>query len=44
MKHAKYTILWSIPSTTFYEARQAHQVSEARQAHHFMEHAKHLST
>ena len=44
MKHAKHAILWSIPSTTFYEARQARQVSEARQARHFMEHDKHLST
>ena len=34
MKHAKHVILWSTPSTLFYEARQASQ---------FMKHAKHAN-
>ena len=30
MKHAKHGILWSTPSTSFYEARQERQFFEAR--------------
>ena len=46
MKNAKHVILWSLPSTPFYEARQffeahqAHEFFEARQARDLMKHAK----
>ena len=41
MKHAKHAILWSTPSTPFYEARQECQFFEACQTRDFMKHAKH---
>ena len=44
MKHAKHVISWSIPSTPFYEARQAHQFFEVRQPRQFMKHANQVST
>ena len=39
-----HVILCSTPSTPICEARQVRQFFEARQARHFIKHAKHVST
>ena len=39
----KHPFLWNAPSTPYYATRQARQFLEARQAHLFMKHAKHVS-